>query len=471
MQLYALNQNSATDWKLYASPDNGHTWNERTQPFMNGATNVKLAVSAADARAIYALAIYVGNTTPPTYSYTFYFSADGGTTWDKRQEKNVVGVFNNMFISPLEGHNSPVNVLELTISFGGGHGATSDYISNDGARTFTEAGANSPNQNVQLSHSNEGIVRLTWLSESGGIYRMELSTDGGRSWQPLAKPEDVESVPSYRSAPDLIAVPNTNIMVLMSNFVDRNTWLSNDGGRSWRKIGGGIKLQKVSPYLPLTILGERDNKLYKLDVADIGKSLTSAALASGAADSNYYPETRHNLSGIFKKFWEANGGLAQFGYPKTEPFREYNPSDGKVYLVQYYERNRFEYHPELAGTPYEVLLGLLGNQLTAERKADGDGAFNYFADIRYPGGRYFPETGHNLRNSFKAYWEANGGLSIYGYPTSEEFYEVNPDDGKTYVVQYFERNRFEYHPENKGTRYEVLLGLLGNTLLQQKGWL
>src|SRR5262249_29825445 len=33
------------------------------------------------------------------------------------------------------------------------------------------------------------------------------------------------------------------------------------------------------------------------------------------------------------------------------------------------------------------------------------------------------------------------------------------------TVQYFERNRFEYHPENKGTQYEVLLGLLGT----QKG--
>jgi hypothetical protein len=31
-------------------------------------------------------------------------------------------------------------------------------------------------------------------------------------------------------------------------------------------------------------------------------------------------------------------------------------------------------------------------------------------------------------------------------------------------VQYFERNRFEYHAENAGTRYEVLLGLLGRQL-------
>jgi len=31
--------------------------------------------------------------------------------------------------------------------------------------------------------------------------------------------------------------------------------------------------------------------------------------------------------------------------------------------VQYFERNRFELHPEQAGTPFEAQLGLLGTQL------------------------------------------------------------------------------------------------------------
>ena len=39
--------------------------------------------------------------------------------------------------------------------------------------------------------------------------------------------------------------------------------------------------------------------------------------------------------------------------------------------------------------------------------------------------------------------------------------ETNNYDGKTYLVQYFERQRFEYHPEYKGTRYEMLLERLG----------
>jgi hypothetical protein len=37
----------------------------------------------------------------------------------------------------------------------------------------------------------------------------------------------------------------------------------------------------------------------------------------------------------------------------------------------------------------------------------------------------------------------------------------NQANGKLYTVQYFERNRIEYHPENQGTKYEFQLGLLG----------
>ncbi len=184
----------------------------------------------------------------------------------------------------------------------------------------------------------------------------------------------------------------------------------------------------------------------------------------------YFKETGHSLQGTFKKYWDKYGGLAQFGYPWTEEFEEVNPSDGKTYVVQYFERARFEFHPEHAGTFYEILLGLLGNQLTEQRR--GEQAFQRLPQMS--GNKdmyYFQETGHTLRGAFKKYWDANGGLPIYGFPTSEEFQEINPSDGQLYTVQYFERNRFEYHPKNAGSKYEVLLGLLGNQLMKQKGWL
>jgi hypothetical protein len=184
----------------------------------------------------------------------------------------------------------------------------------------------------------------------------------------------------------------------------------------------------------------------------------------------FFPQTGHSLGGAFKIYWDKNGGLAQFGYPWTEEFLERNPADGKDYIVQYFERARFEYHPEYKGTASEVLLGLLGKQVSTGREEEAPfrslGAFQSRADVWY-----FPETGHSLSYGFLSYWLKNGGLAIYGFPISEEFQEVSPTDGKTYTVQYFERNRFEYHPENKGTKYEVLLGLLGNQIMKEYGWL
>jgi hypothetical protein len=82
---------------------------------------------------------------------------------------------------------------------------------------------------------------------------------------------------------------------------------------------------------------------------------------------------------------------------------------------------------------------------------------------------FFAATGHTLSGAFKAYWEAHGGLAQFGYPITEEYQEVSLTDGKTYTTQYFERARFEYHPENAGTPYEVLQGLLGSEMLRLLG--
>jgi hypothetical protein len=72
----------------------------------------------------------------------------------------------------------------------------------------------------------------------------------------------------------------------------------------------------------------------------------------------YFAETRHTLCEPFLSYWNRNGGLARFGYPLSEPQLE---SVGNWEgTVQYFERRRMEHHTELAGTPYEVLLGLLG---------------------------------------------------------------------------------------------------------------
>jgi thermitase len=78
------------------------------------------------------------------------------------------------------------------------------------------------------------------------------------------------------------------------------------------------------------------------------------------------------------------------------------------------------------------------------------------------GTRYFPETGHTLGGAFRAFWEQNGGLTVFGFPISQEFQENG------LLVQYFERHRMEFHPEN-GPPYNVLLGRAGADTLTQQG--
>lgn len=72
----------------------------------------------------------------------------------------------------------------------------------------------------------------------------------------------------------------------------------------------------------------------------------------------------------------------------------------------------------------------------------------------------FSETGKSVCGIFLSYWRANGGLAQQGYPISDVLREES-SNGQTYDTQYFERAVFERHPENAGTRFEVLLALLG----------
>ena len=179
--------------------------------------------------------------------------------------------------------------------------------------------------------------------------------------------------------------------------------------------------------------------------------------ALAAPSTVYFPETGHTLSDQFLTYWRHEGGLAIFGFPISEPL------DQGGFKVQYFERARFELHPEFAGTPFEVELGLLGTVVTQERTQED-------AFLRKPvlpdwqdttSRAYFPSTGHYLSYGFKTYWEKHGGLAIFGFPISEEFTE----NGRT--VQYFERARFEWWPEYQGTPYEVQLGLLGDRIAKQ----
>jgi hypothetical protein len=82
-----------------------------------------------------------------------------------------------------------------------------------------------------------------------------------------------------------------------------------------------------------------------------------------------------------------------------------------------------------------------------------------------------------LSSRSRPYWEEHGrelgdpgvsereSLALFGYPISEEF--IDPATGL--VTQYFERARFEWHPNNPEP-YRVLLGRLAADRLAAFGW-
>src|SRR5262249_50834542 len=109
---------------------------------------------------------------------------------------------------------------------------------------------------------------------------------------------------------------------------------------------------------------------------------------------------------VFSAYYAAHGGVPVLGLPLANAEVE----GGRK--VQYTERARLEYHPENAGTAYEVQLGLLGIEQTQGRLFEPlAGSAGLAATTRF-----FPETGHSLAGAFLDYWTANGGLAQFGFP-------------------------------------------------------
>ena len=182
------------------------------------------------------------------------------------------------------------------------------------------------------------------------------------------------------------------------------------------------------------------------------------------------------VSGDFLAYWQRHGGLPVFGYALTER-RQENGRD-----TQYFERQRFEAHPEMQ-PPYNILLGRLGAELLERRGID------WQTDLPAASPKsaciWFSQTRHNVCNQassvgFATYWRTHGlefdgrsgksfaeSLALFGYPISEAAMETN-SSGDRVLTQWFERARFEWHPNNPAA-YRVLLGRLGAELLQDRG--
>ncbi|HUZ00356.1 MAG TPA: hypothetical protein VMU89_08390 [Thermomicrobiaceae bacterium] len=220
-------------------------------------------------------------------------------------------------------------------------------------------------------------------------------------------------------------------------------------------------------------------EIHATSISDVLPSAPQPNPATTSSDWLYFPETQHYLSFGFKDFWLANGGLPVFGYPMTEEFSELNPDQGKLFTVQYTERQRFEYHPELSGTPYEVELGRLGAEDAAARHLTTTAPFQLLSPTTGSDANctFFKGDGLSrllrlprlLAGARAGSWAGQHGLpAVAGAVRLSDLGGVHgPQTGL--VTQYFERAVFEYHPNNPDP-YKVELRRLGADLLAQRGW-
>lgn len=179
-----------------------------------------------------------------------------------------------------------------------------------------------------------------------------------------------------------------------------------------------------------------------------------------------FPETGECIDGRFAQYWDSNGGLPVFGLAIGEQ-RQERGTEG-VFVSQWFERERFEAHPENRA-PYDVLLGRLGDEALRRQGRDWQ---TFPKGQPQAGCQFFPATGHTVCEPFLSYWRTHGlefdgrdgtsyneSLALFGYPLSEPAMETN-SSGFTVLTQWFERARFEYLPNNPDP-YKVLLGRLG----------
>ena len=86
-----------------------------------------------------------------------------------------------------------------------------------------------------------------------------------------------------------------------------------------------------------------------------GSHFATVAPFTSTPARSYFAATAHSLAQPFLSYWQNNGGIQLFGYPISEVVTQ----DGMQ--VQWFERARMEYHPELAATGQVVQLTLLGS--------------------------------------------------------------------------------------------------------------
>ena len=162
-----------------------------------------------------------------------------------------------------------------------------------------------------------------------------------------------------------------------------------------------------------------------------------------STDVKFFPDTGHNVRGIFLKFYNAVADpQLVYGYPITE---EMVSRDGKT--VQYFQRARFE----MTSTQSVQLtaLGILTYHKTSPMTINNPNACQMFPPGNFP-----------VCLTFLDFYKAKGGPGQFGYPISP----FESSDGL--IVQYFQFARFEWRADRPADQ-RVVISELGRIYFDQ----
>jgi photosystem II stability/assembly factor-like uncharacterized protein len=309
---------AATDKGVYQTIDGGKTWQADRRGLEDEGNFTAVAASSSQP----------GVAIAATQDGSIYRTSDGGTTWQRVDaDGNVTGTFVfSLLFAPATSQTA----------LAGGSDAMLFRSTDDGVSWYGNLGE---------FPGYSSILCLAAAAEPS------LPTDPvNPPTAPLKGATYVKATGHYIREPIL-------------NFYNKNTGL-----RTF-----GLPLTEVTSYAGQRVqfferaeLEITTNGIVEAPLGIIltqGRSFPTVHAFVPSPTKMYFSDTKHSLSGDFLKFWQSHHGAQLFGLPISEPLREKNgDGTGRVYLVQYFQSARLEFHPELAGTSNEVMLGLLGRQ-------------------------------------------------------------------------------------------------------------
>lgn len=278
-------------------------------------------------------------------------------------------------------------------------------------------------------------------SELRGNYR---SRDGGRSWQPSNAGLPRDRYGNRPGAIQFVQHPSDSRIIYMATNGFAGVYKTVDRGLSWTPAGSGLPSASVSalglnPASPETLFAITEKGLAKSSAGGASWQPVSSLPLIEPVAVQFEPEAKDILYVA-----GAKGAL-------------YRSTTGGVSWVEL---------PSLP-RPVRALASVTQPAGVALTAAAGDGLWRMPLLPTLPaspdpsrGNRlYAAQSGHHVAAHFWPAFQARGGVDRFGLPRTEEFVE----DGL--LVQYFQRARLEYHPEHRGTVYEVQASLLGEWLV------